>query len=79
MSVVVDYGDQRVLENDEKIRTSVIFEFQECGHYQEEEGVSIRSAALRMDTPVELICRQCEGLRWITGRTIKMLGRSFDV
>lgn len=79
MVVVVDYGDQKVFENDEKIRTSVIFEFQECGHYQEEENVSVRSAALRCDFPVELVCRQCEGLRWITGRTIKMLERSFAV
>lgn len=76
---VVDYGDHRVLEDDEKIRTSVIFEFQECGHYQEEEDVSIRSSSLRLDTPVELVCRQCEGLRWVTGRTIKMDGKAFAI
>lgn len=79
MVVAVDYGDQSVLDNDEKIRTDVIFEFQDCGHHQLEENVSIRSAALRMDTPVELICRQCDCLRWVTGRTIKMNGKELQL
>lgn len=76
---MVAVAKQRVLDPDEKIWTSVIFEFQDCGHFQEEERVSIRSSSLRLDTPVELFCKQCDWLRWITGRTIKMNGRSFEV
>lgn len=76
---MVAVAEQRVLEEDEKIWISVIFEFQDCGHYQEEEKVSIRSAALRLDTPVELFCVQCDWLARVTGRTIKMQGRSFAV